>query len=91
MKSLPLWALKKQRAIEHRGVNKFRPGDIVMVDNSKAGGLRNHFPNGLGVVCNFTQDTTPNHSVQYEVYFKKYGPCAWFPEITLTMVKRSVE
>ena|ERR1035437_5877250 len=97
MKSLPLWALKKQREIEIKRcrVNKFRPGDIVMVKFFKHAVTIFDDP---GVVCKCERCIDDNDFEKrdppfnlYGVCFKEHGSISWFPESILTMVKRSVE
>lgn len=86
--TLPNWALKRQRKEELQRP-KFRRGDIVMVDNSKAeevklGSERGHFNDGLGVI---TEVSDNDYGIDFG---PKKGESCWYPEETLTLVSSHI-
>jgi hypothetical protein len=78
---IPKWALKAQSYVISIK-SKFRIGDIVLVDNSNFPS-RSHFDNGIGVITEIGEDGG------YSIGFgPRKGESAWYPDETLTLLKR---
>lgn len=101
-RQIPKWVIEERRKLLYgrHPKQKFQMGDIVIVDNSKAhevklGMARSHFENGLGIIVGSYQDQYGHEleddevpeNVQYTIIFK-VGQSSWYPEETITLVKR---
>ena len=73
---------------------KFHKGDLVRVMPLPKN--MSHFPGQgeIGVILGSYWDVFRAHASQddkkiYEINFKKYGPCSWYPEKILELVKKA--
>ncbi len=91
LKSIPLWALKKQRRMEKAGqIPKFKPGDVVKVSDVESGIIKMFGDKG-GVAVILETPPEGSQTICYAVDFgPKRGFLAWVEEERMTLLKKSV-